>query len=177
MCPDAITLSSFFDGEVEQSRHEEINSHIAQCHICNSVLRSYRSISAEMRERREPDLVNAKERVLDAVKDQGRIIKTPFLRKKIEVSYAWAIAASVIMIVLVAALIYKGTATPDNNIVRLNRNMSSLSLEKVQIEDIDVFIDPLDINFETIIEMPDAFFSIVGEPQLLREGDNKRKRP
>ena len=43
MCPDKLTLSAFFDGELTESKQKEILSHTCECSACQEILMQFHS--------------------------------------------------------------------------------------------------------------------------------------
>ena len=44
-CPDELTLSRFFDGELQD---DELRVHVAQCSVCQRRMRAYESLNQEL---------------------------------------------------------------------------------------------------------------------------------
>jgi len=56
MCPDARTLSAYFDGEITENRREEMDRHIAECPACRATLREFEAQRRYLRSAAAPGL-------------------------------------------------------------------------------------------------------------------------
>jgi anti-sigma factor RsiW len=171
MCPDKQLLSAYCDNEVPSPWKEKIDSHLAECKLCRDIAARYGNLRTALREvETAVDIPGASRRVLAGIYAAGAS-KPPLWRRRLNLSFATAAAAAVIlfgggiMISLAARnvvenrdIAVRSPAPAENmaNIKDMNRLLEILSQRGREKE--------------VTIQLPDVRdFEFRGKPVFLRE--------
>ena len=114
-------LNAYHDGELHGNRLRSVETHLAECELCQAELESLESLSDLLQEVRAPEMISA-ERFAAQVNLRLPHSNTVISRKKI-VEFGWWM----IPVGLLAAWVFVGTAFILSNIVSVAGNLGLLS--------------------------------------------------
>ena len=172
MCPDVEILSSYYDGELEDSQREIVKTHVDSCPHCQKKMAELELISDAINAEEEPDFqmaqVNTWNNLMDIIdREEQRIPKVSFWQRRFQISFPAAaalVAAFVVVLSLSVVSFYMGKhttsspATPELNMTDASSTMFSD----------DNLFDNSAIEFD--IPAINSFIH-AGEPLLIKEVD------
>ena len=182
MCPDAETLSAYFDGELTGYWAEKIESHVAGCLSCRCALDSFGSLRDSLMEIQDPDPRESMDRVwqrLAVPREAMSYGRGPVWARKVTLPLPIvALAAGVIMVLgfVVALNLSKG----DMGMMKITTEPSGITEVQVSapVRDLETLLRSLDTQDrkrEEVILLPeDSRFMIFGESVLLKEEEYSR---
>ncbi len=171
MCPDLEILSSYYDGELEESQREIVQKHVDSCPHCQKKLEEYKIISEALIDEEEPDFemsqVRSWNRLMDIIdKEEYKAPKVNFWQRRFQISFPAAaalVAAFIAILSMSVVSFYMGKHT----------NASPSTPELNMTYNTDLNDDDLFGNSEIEFKIPDTINTIVNarEPLLIREVD------
>jgi hypothetical protein len=178
MCPDDQTLSRFFDGEVDPQTAIQLKKHITECFDCRNKLNSYGELRNILTENNTPWMDTAVEEVFSRIQRDTRLYRKPLFWKRWVMIPAPVVAVAVAGICVLFATLFITTGIKSGNpIVLKQQGAMQLEMDELQLQDLHQFFDSQDFMIEAQMDIPsDGGFTIIGEPQLLRVGNDNRRR-
>ena len=177
MCPDAETLSAYFDGELAGFWAERIEQHAAQCASCRQRLHTFKDLREHLTEAQEPDYKESMDRVwrrLVISREAMANSRGPVWKRRISLPLpVVALAASVLLVLgfVVALNLAKG----EMGMMTITTEPSGITEVQVSapVKDLETllrFLEKQDRKLEEVILLPkDSRFIIFGESVLLKE--------
>jgi len=177
MCPDDQILSQYFDGEVDLSTKEMIESHVDDCWRCRKRIEAFTNIRFKMLEEDEIDIDSEKEQVYRKIENDYRFRQRKgFWDKKWLIPAPVVVVSSIVICILFSALFVTLGMNQKNTIALKQQRALHIQMNEIQLDDLNQFFDSQDFMIEAKMELPaQGDFSIMGEPQLLRAVDSKRR--
>ena len=187
MCPEYEILSAYIDGEVPFPWNKQIEEHLSSCKTCSQKVESYRKVQASMLQDSEPDYSPPMQRIwnkISELKQSNRYIRTPIWKKKISIPVPLAGVAAALVIFIGFLLVFnvmKSNPSSVNIITHKDDgSMTEVNITANDAEEIQALLRALESNStpnEVIIQLPEGSTQFqVGEPELIRAVDFKRKR-
>lgn len=186
MCPDLETLSAFLDGEVGEPWKRKIEQHLLECPACQRNVADMRQLGAVLRNDAQPDdrepLARLRGRLY--LQELKRAYRLPVWKKRLVVPVPAAAAAALLVLLLGVSTLFLSMRR-DFRSMSIRTQPSGTTEVKITapIQDLEHLLRSLDRDAskqEFIIRLPnDSTFSVVGEPELVREADftETRRQP
>ncbi|MBQ7746550.1 MAG: zf-HC2 domain-containing protein [Spirochaetia bacterium] len=176
MCPDVEILSSFYDGELEDSQREVVKTHVESCPHCQKKLAELELISNTINAEEEPDFqmaqVNTWNNLMNIIDhEEQRVPKVNFWQRRFQISFPAAaalVAAFIVVLSLSVVSFYMGRHTTSSP-ASPELNMSDAS--GTLFNDDNLF-DNSSIEFD--IPAINTFIH-AGEPLLIKEVDFRNR--
>jgi len=119
MCPDVEILSSFYDGELEDSQREVVKTHVESCPHCQKKLAELELISGAINAEEEPDFqmaqVNTWNNLMDIIdREEHKVPKVNFWQRRFQISFPAAaalVAAFIVVLSLSVVSFYMGRSS------------------------------------------------------------------
>lgn len=169
MCPDNQILSIYFDGELDSPWKEKLEVHLENCASCREHLALYRHTRQELA--KKP--VNPEKALLRVWENSNFTVKRRVWSHSISIPVPVAAAAGLVMVLTMAALIALKQPAKPNELPLAGMEMQ----EMIPAADMANFFQYLERDNSAemvIIRLPEATFTRVGEPRMLRASDYSR---
>lgn len=178
MCPDDQALSRFFDGEVDPQIADKLQKHIAECIDCKNKLSQYAELHTMLTENDSQWPDTAMNDVFLKIQRDTRLYRKPFFWRRWVMIPAPVVAVAVAGICVLFATLFITTGFKGaNSIVLKQQGAMQLEMDELQLQDLHQFFDSQDFMIEAQMDIPsDGGFTIIGEPQLLRVGNDNRRQ-